>query len=417
MLHLSSHRRPGHNFHYVPKYLSLRSGLSSVLIWSVISAAFIGPGTVTTCAVTGSRFGLDLLWALTFSTLATIFLQEAAARITLASGLSLGELLTKVYGQRIRWVIVALFGAVTLGCAAYQAGNILGAVSGLSLLIGVPTGGWPTQILTAVVGMVCAGLLWQGSPRFIASFLGLIVFGMGIAFAYVAWSAAPDLGHLSKSLIIPSIPPGSMVLVIGLIGTTIVPYNLFLGSGMGQASAEQSLAQMRWGIGIAVLIGGLISMMILISGTLITGEFTFLNVAQTLSTRLGSWAGTFFAFGLFAAGFSSALTAPLAAAITGQSLMGWRVQSTAYRATWLGVLAVGMTFGLLGAKPVPIILLAQVANGLLLPVVTIFLLIAVNNKTVLPAAYRNNIWQNAALITIVFITAFLGLRNIWLTFQ
>ena len=320
----------------MPKYLSLRSGLSSVLIWSVISAAFIGPGTVTTCAVTGSRFGLDLLWALTFSTFATILLQEAAARITLASGLSLGELLTKAYGKRIRWVIVALFGAVTLGCAAYQAGNILGAVGGLSLLIGVPTGGLPTQLLTTVVGMVCAVLLWRGSPRFIASFLGLVVFGMGIAFAYVAWSASPDLGHLAKSLIIPSIPTGSMVLVIGLIGTTIVPYNLFLGSGMGQASTKQSLAEMRWGIGIAVLIGGLISMMILIAGTLITGEFTFLNVAQTLATRLGSWAGALFAFGLFAAGFSSALTAPLAAAITGQSLLGWRVQSTPYRATWLG---------------------------------------------------------------------------------
>ena len=401
----------------MPKYLSLSSGLSSVLIWSVISAAFIGPGTVTTCAVTGSRFGLDLLWALTFSTLATVFLQEAAARITLASGLSLGQLLTKAYGQRIHWVILALFGAVTLGCAAYQAGNILGAVGGLSLLIGVPTGGFPTQVLTALVGVVCAALLWQGSPRFIASFLGLVVFGMGIAFAYVAWSASPDMGHLAKSLIVPSIPAGSMVLVIGLIGTTIVPYNLFLGSGIGQASNQQSLAEMRWGIGIAVLIGGLISMMILISGTLITGEFTFLNVAQTLAARLGSWAGALFAFGLFAAGFSSALTAPLAAAITGQSLLGWQVQSTPYRATWLGVMAVGMTFGLSGAKPVPIIVLAQVANGLLLPIVTIFLLLAVNNKTLLPAAYRNNFWQNSILVAIVCITAFLGLRNIWLAFQ
>ena len=175
----------------MPKYLSLRSGLSSVLLWSVISAAFIGPGTVTTCAVAGSRFGLTLLWALTFSTVATVLLQEAAARITLASGLSLGELLTKAYGQRIRWLLAALFGAVTLGCAAYQAGNILGAVSGMSLLLGVNTGGLPTQIFTAVVGLVCTGLLWQGSPRFIASFLGLVVFGMGAAFAYVAWSAAP----------------------------------------------------------------------------------------------------------------------------------------------------------------------------------------------------------------------------------
>ena len=95
----------------MPKSLSFRSGLGSVLFWSVISAAFIGPGTVTTCAMAGSRFGLDLLWALTFSTLGTILLQEAAARVTIASGLSLGELLTQTYGPRVRWLMVALFGA------------------------------------------------------------------------------------------------------------------------------------------------------------------------------------------------------------------------------------------------------------------------------------------------------------------
>lgn len=401
----------------MPKFLTLRSGFSSVLLWSVISAAFIGPGTVTTCAVAGSRFGLTLLWALTFSTLATILLQEAAARITIASGLSLGQLLTQIYGHRIRWLMTTLFGSVTLGCAAYQAGNILGAVSGLSLLMGVPTGGLPTQILTALVGLLCVGLLWQGSPRFIASFLGLVVFGMGIAFAYVAWSAAPNAGTLAVSLVVPDVPTNSLVLVIGLIGTTIVPYNLFMGSGLGQADTRQSLAEMRWGIGLAVLIGGLISMMILISGTLITGEFSFLNVAQTLANRLGSWAGALFAFGLFAAGFSSALTAPLAAAITGQSLLGWGGQSAAYRATWLGVMAVGMAFGLLGVKPVPVILLAQAANGLLLPIVTIFLWVAVNNKTILPAQYRNNLWQNLAMFAVVSITAFLGLRNLWLAFQ
>jgi Mn2+/Fe2+ NRAMP family transporter len=122
---------------------------------------------------------------------------------------------------------------------------------------------------------------------------------------------------------------------------------------------------MRWGIGLAVLIGGLISMAILVSGTLVTGDFTFQTVAQTLASRLGSWAGTLFAFGLFAAGFTSALTAPLAAAVTGRSLLGWTEQSGAYRATWLGVMTVGLVFGLLGVKPVPVIVLAQAANGLL----------------------------------------------------
>jgi len=68
----------------------LFSWLLPVLFWSVISAAFIGPGTVTTAASAGSGFGTQLLWALTFSTLACIILQEAAARLTIVSGKSLG---------------------------------------------------------------------------------------------------------------------------------------------------------------------------------------------------------------------------------------------------------------------------------------------------------------------------------------
>jgi Mn2+/Fe2+ NRAMP family transporter len=396
----------------MPKVLSIRAGLGSLLFWSVISAAFLGPGTVTTCAMAGSQAGLSLLWALTFSTLATILLQEAAARITIASGLSLGELLTRVYGNRVRWLMVCLFGAVALGCAAYQAGNILGAVAGLSMLLP----GVSVPLLTGLVGLLCITLLAQGSTRLIANFLGLIVFGMGVAFAYVAVSTSPHVGALATALVVPTLPAGSLVLVIGLIGTTIVPYNLFLGSGLSQGgeNPEQALHDMRWGIGLAVLIGGLISMAILVSGTLVTGTFSFQTVAQTLTSRLGSWAGALFAFGLFAAGFTSALTAPLAAAVTANSLLGWPAGSTPYRAVWLVVMAIGLTFGLLGVKPVPVIILAQAANGLLLPVVTIFLLIGVNNKTILATPYRNRPWQNMAMGIVVLVTAFLGLRNVWL---
>lgn len=359
----------------------------------------------------GSRFGLDLLWTLTFSTIGTVILQEAAARVTIASGLSLGELLTQTYGLRVRWLMVVLFGAVALGCAAYQAGNILGAVSGLSLLTAGHMAILTPQLLTILLGLICIGLLWQGSTRLIANFLGLIVFVMGIAFAYVAANASFTPAEFATALVIPSLPADSAVLAIGLIGTTIVPYNLFLGSGIGQT---QSLSEMRLGIGIAVLIGGLISMAILVSGTLVTGDFSFQNVAQTLTTRLGSWAGALFAFGLFAAGFTSALTAPLAAAITAKSLLGWSENSVAYKAVWLTVMAVGLTFGLLGIKPIPVIVLAQAANGLLLPVVTVFLFIAVNNKAIIPKAYRNQLWQNVLMLLIVGVTAFLGLRNVWL---
>ncbi|GAB3901852.1 Nramp family divalent metal transporter [Larkinella knui] len=390
----------------MPKSLSFRSGLGSILFWSVISAAFIGPGTVTTCLLAGSRFGLQLLWALSFSTIGTIILQEAAARITIASGLSLGQVVAQSYGTRSRLIAGLLLSSVIGGCAAYQAGNILGAVSGLSLITAIS----PT-FLTAAIGAVCVFLLWRGSTGLIAQILGTIVFVMGIAFAYVATRSDQSAGAFVGALVRPVLPTDSFVLVIGLIGTTIVPYNLFLASGIGR---EQSLAEMRWGIGVAILIGGLISMAILVSGTLVTGEFSFRNVADTLANRLGIWSQVLFAFGLFAAGFTSALTAPLAAAVTAQSLMGWGSTSWQYRLVWLGVMGIGLIFGLLNARPVPVIIVVQAINGILLPVVTIFLFQAVNSKKLIPDEYRNSWLQNVAMLLVVGVSLLFGGWNVWL---
>jgi manganese transport protein len=394
----------------VPKSLSLRAGLGSVLFWSVISAAFIGPGSVTACAIAGSTYGLQLLWVLTFATFGTVWLQEAAARITIATGSDLGQVITQTYagksGRRIAW---ALFLAIFLGCAAYQAGNILGAVSGLALLTGLPI-----PALTVVVGLVCIALLWIGSTQGLANFLGLIVFTMGGAFVYVAFGTPVTPAELTKALIVPAIPDGSLLLINGLIGTTIVPYNLFFGSSI---VSGQSLSEMRLGIWVAVILGGIISVVLLLAGLLIPSDFSYVHMAQVLTDRLGTWAGSLFAFGLFAAGFASSLTAPLAASITAQSLLGIRKNSPAYRGIWLTVMATGLTFGLLNVTPIPVIIAVQAINGILLPFVTIFLFAAVNNRTLLGDTYRNSVTQNLAMGLVVIVTAILGIWNIWLAIQ
>lgn len=112
------------------------SKVSSVILWSVISAAFIGPGTVTTAVTAGSRYEIQLLWAVVFATIACIVLQEVSARIIIASGLNFGQALEMKFGiQAGRWIKWVVAGPVLLGCAAYEAGNILGAVSGFSHFI------------------------------------------------------------------------------------------------------------------------------------------------------------------------------------------------------------------------------------------------------------------------------------------
>ncbi len=379
----------------------------SVLFWSIISAAFIGPGTVTTAAKAGSAFGFQLAWALVFSILATIFLQEAAARLTIASNKNLGQIIAlrnARYGRR--WQI-GLFLAVAFGCAAYQAGNLLGAVAGLLLL-------QPEQksLLLLVLGGFSFFLLWRGSYIFIARALGLMVAAMGVLFFWVAIQFLNGAG--TPVQLAQGMPPGSGVLVIGLIGTTIVPYNLFLASGI---SRGQSIREMRWGITLAVLVGGLISLVILVVGSRQEGVFSFAGLSAILAAELGDWSRYAFAFGLFAAGLSSSVTAPLAAAVTGRSLLGeqstgWGNSGKWFRTVWMLVLGIGLGFALLDVKPVPAIIGAQAINGLLLPLVAVFLLFSANDQALLGKEYSNRPGSNLALLLIVGVCIFLGLYNL-----
>ena len=376
----------------------------SVLFWSILAAAFIGPGTVTTAARAGSAYGLGLLWALLFSILATVVLQEAAARITLGAGQPLGEII----GRRGQSWNLILFAAIALGCGAYQAGNFLGALAGLQLLGDIPK--WWLLLL----GGVGAGILWTGNTTIITRSLAFIVALMGVVFCWVAFGAENEMIAWLNGLV-PRVEEDAAVLVIGLIGTTIVPYNLFLASGLSQG---QDLSEMRFGLILAILIGGFITLAILLTGGMVTGEFSFAALAEVLDQRLQGRGRLLLGIGLFTAGLSSAITAPLAAAVTGKSLLGngkasWNYEGLNFRLTWGLVLIAGLLFALTDVKPVPAIIAAQALNGLILPLVAVFLIQAVNDSTILIKNYRNPQWLNWLSLLIVAITIFLGLNNIW----
>jgi manganese transport protein len=391
----------------------MRNTFRRVLFWSVISAAFIGPGTVTTAGKAGAAFGPSLLWALLFSTLACLLLQEAAARLPLLSGHNLGQAIRLRYG---RWSLPAALAllAILVGGVAYEAGNLLGAVAGAGLMLGLPP-----ELVLAVLGVLCAALLWKGSYRLIANLLGMVVAAMGLAFGIVAFRLGPALLPILKGMLLPQLPEGSSWLVVGLIGTTIVPYNLFLGSGL---SHGDTLKGMRQGLIGAVLLGGLISMVIVIACTGLATSYSFEAVAAYMEASLGKGGASLFGFGLFAAGFSSALTAPLAAAITVESILGkseaGQEASRTPRGRWVwgSVLAAGLLFGLFAggqnATPVAVIIAAQVLNGLLLPLVSILLLFLVNDARLLSSTQLNPWVSNVLLLGVVGITSLLGLTQL-----
>lgn len=391
----------------------MKQRLLNILFWSILSAAFIGPGTVTTAASAGAEFGYGIVWALTFSIVACIVLQEASARLTLTTGHNLGESIRNHFGDRPlgRVVTGTVVGSIILGCAAYEAGNILGAVEGFGLIFGVSPV-WYTLLSGLAAGL----LLWFGTTRVVAIVLGVVVAFMGLCFLTTAILLDPPILQLLQGGVIPQFPEGSGLLILALIGTTVVPYNLFLGSGVSEG---QTVTEMRVSLSIAIVLGGIISLSVLVVGAAMANAFTFQALADQLVQQLGEWAASLLGFGLYAAGFSSAITASMAAAITAKGLAtddkadpDWEEDGTKYRLVWGGVLAIGVGFGVAQIQPIPAIILAQALNGVILPIVAIYLLLMVNSASELGSEMINSTKYNVLMGLVVFVTIVMGVTNL-----
>lgn len=380
------------------------SKISSVILWSVISAAFIGPGTITTAITAGSRFQIELLWAIVFATAACFVLQEVSARITIVSGLTFGQNLAQKFGaQNVRWIKWLVAMPVLLGCAAYEAGNILGAVSGMSLLL-------PGDLkwYTIAVTLFASFILWKGGSKILSLLMTVLVGMMGIAFLTLAFQSNFSFLEIIRAATIPVIPKEAELLTLALIGTTIVPYSIFIGSAI---SKGQTVPLMRLGLFISVTIGGLITAWIMFAGSLTRSFSTFSELATNLNNQLGSVGSWALGIGLFAAGLSSAITSPYAASLIASTVLGSENKKT-IRAVWMVVLLIGFLFGISGVKPIPVILVVQALNGFVLPLLAYFLILLVNDSNVIPQAERHAIWYDGILVCIFGVTLLIGLNNV-----
>lgn len=381
----------------------------------LVAAAFVGPGTVTAATLAGARFGAALVWALVFSIVMTMVLQEMAARLGVVTGQGLGEALRGRGSGAVAWIgPVLVVAAIAIGNSAYQSGNLIGGALGVSGAFGGSERVW-----AVVIAAGAAALLWSGSFRLLERWLTLLVAVMGIAFLVTAVRVVGEVPELLAGLV-PSVPDGGLLTVMALIGTTVVPYNLFLhASAVGERfSGEGGLGAARADLVRSILAGGVVSIAIMLTaaGTLFVmadgaDVTSAADMARGLEPVLGRWAGLFFGMGLFAAGMTSAVTAPLAAALATAGALGWGVdlRSGRVRAVWMSVLAIGTFFATTGSSPVSLILFAQAANGILLPVVAIFLLLAVNDRRRM-GDHVNGLLPNLVGGLAVLVAAGLGLR-------
>lgn len=383
----------------------------------LVTAAFVGPGTVTTASVAGADFGFSLLWAVIFSIFATIVLQEMASRLGVVSRQGLGEALRTTFRNPVlqALAIFLVIGAIAFGNAAFEASNITGAAVGLEVLTGVSPPIW-----AIVVGSAAFMLLASGIYKLVERVLIALVIIMSVVFLLTAIVTRPNFTEVLAGMFVPRLPAEALVTTIALIGTTVVPYNLFLHAASVQekwsrtVNTQQALAESRLDTIFSVLLGGLITLAIVA-----TAAATFFEqgegienpgmMAEQLEPLLGPAAKYFFATGLLAAGLTSAITAPLAAAYATSGALGWEcnLRSTRFKLIWIIIVTVGTILSFFGTSPVTAIVFAQAANGILLPLIATFLLVVMNRADLL-RGYRNGWIANFLGLFVVLVTFGLG---------
>ena len=394
---------------------------------SLIAAAFIGPGTVTLCTLAGVKFGMSLLWTLLIAVLASITLQSMAVKIGIIGKKSITEALKdEISNPVIKYIIITLiFMTILIGNTAYEAGNISGAVMGLETLFGqikIDFKDFSLNIHAIIIGLLAGALLWIGKYRIIERCLIGLVIIMSIAFLFTAIATRPSLLSVLSGLLSFKAPAGSLLTIIGLVGTTIVPYNLFLHAELVKEKWNDK-GDLKFALKdliIALGLGGLISLSIVITASSIkaTDINTVGDLALGLESVFGTFSRHFLAIGLFAAGITSTITAPLAAAyvVCGCFGLSTNLQSNYFKFIWLSIILFGVFFSATGLKLITIIQFAQITNGVLLPIMVGLLLWMVNKSSLL-GNFKNNNLQNAIGFIIIVVSLFLSIRTLFLIFQ
>ena len=417
----------------------------------------------------GAKFGYQLLWAVAFSVFATVVLQEMASRLGIVTGTGLSESLKhSISNSALRIGALALvLLAIFVGNSAYQTGNILGAASGM--MSAYSKSETPTKDVEAAfdstskqiqsssgrslgdqeeansltgqsyivlfVAAVALGVVWIGRFDVLQWLLTVLVVLMSLLFVVAALRSGADWSQVASGFV-PRIPSGADWIVIGLVGTTVVPYNLFLHAsaaaqrwncggeqdsdgGLGEIYSNAIVAS-RWDTLLSVTVGGLITCAILITAsaafhgsTGTAGLAQVSDVAKQLEPALGSWAKQMFSLGLLAAGLTSAITAPVAAAYAASGCFGWsgKLSDPRLKIAASVVVLTGAAFAIkLGGSPKETIILAQVANGLLLPIIAVALLVLTNDGHLMKK-FKNGRLANVVAVLVILVVSVIAVNQ------
>ncbi|MBV7433176.1 Nramp family divalent metal transporter [Dermabacteraceae bacterium TAE3-ERU5] len=392
---------------------------------AIITSAFIGPGTVITATKVGTEFSYALLWVLLLAVIALVVLMEMSSRVGIAGGKNVIDAAIDMFPSSIIWkrFVQTIIVAGTLAiCFAFEAGNIVGASAGLADITSMPI--WAAAVITAAIA---AATVFMTSYTALSRIMQFFVSAMAILFVVTMVAVLPSIPGILGGMVIPSMPEGSVISALALVGTTLIGINLVLhsitsGEKWGQdKDVKTAVKDARFDILFNIIIGGMITMSIIVvaakvlhgTGTQVNSPLVF---TKSLEPVLGSWARIVGDLGLFAAGLSSAIAVPFSmrAILSKVFHTEGGIANPYLRGLGLVVVAFGTFLAISGAKPIQIIIFAQATSGFILPFIAALLIIAANNSKVMKE-YVNKPWQNVVgglAVLLSFILGFWGLYNV-----
>ncbi len=365
-------------------------------------------GGITTYSLAGAGFGYALLWALIPITVALYVIQEMASRLGAVTGHGLADLIRERFGVRTTtFVMLALlladFGNTMAEFSGLAAG---GEIFGVSKYVAVPIG-----------ALVVGWLVLKGTFRFVERVF-LIASAFYISYIISGSLAHPGWGEVLRATVTPSfsLRADYLVMLVGVVGTTIAPWMQFY---LQSAVVEKRITVKEYGYTRAdVLIGSLMTdvvawFIIVACGATIYAHHLHIETAKDAALALrplaGAYAAGLFAFGLINASLFSASILPLATSYYVCEALGYEagVNRTVREAPVFYGLYIALIVGacivvlLPGAPLLQIMFLSQVANGVLLPFILIFMLLLVNSHELM-GAYRNSrVFNGIAWFTVV----------------
>lgn len=373
----------------------------------LVTVGFIDPGNWASNFAAGSEYGYALLWVVTLSTVMLIVLQHNVAHLGIATGLCLSEAATKYTPA---WVSRPILGTAVLASISTSLAEILGGAIALEMLLGVPIG-WGAVLTTVFVMVMLFTNSYKRIERAIIGFVSVI----GLSFIYELFLVEVDWPAATRAWVTPSLPEGSLLVVMSVLGAVVMPHNLFLHSEVVQSrefnkrddtSIRRALKYELFDTLFSMFVGWAINsaMILLAASTFFQAGIKVEELQQAeslLEPLLGANAGVVFALALLLAGVSSTITSGMAAGSIFAGMFGesYHIKDSHSQVGVALSLGVALLLIFFIGDPFKGLLVSQMVLSIQLPF-TVFLQVYLTSSRRVMGVYANSRWSAFVLYAI-----------------